>query len=129
VAKVRDIMSVSEKVERAHRKHLIYFVKISSSRGEAFTGRLVNISSNGLKLITKEKLLVGDTYSLEISLPEKADGLKHIACTGKTVWSSHSTGRDHFSAGFEIVEIDDVNKNLFNELMKELDSEPEAGSS
>ena len=115
-------MPVSEKVERAQRKHLIYFVKVSSSKGEALTGRLVNISSNGLKLITKEKLFVGDTYSLEISLPEKTYELKHIACTCKTVWSRHSTGRDHFSAGFEIVEIDDINKNLFNELMKELDN-------
>ncbi len=122
MAKVGDIMSVSEKVGRVPRKHFIYFVKGSSSKGEAFTGRLVNISSNGLKLITKEKLFVGDTYSLEISLPEKTYELKHIAFTGKTVWSRHSTGRDHFSAGFEIVEIDDVNKNLFNELMKELDS-------
>ena len=119
MAKVGDIMSVSEKVERVPRKHLIYFVKVSSSKGEAITGRLVNISSNGLKLITKEKLFVGDTYRLEISLPEKTNELKYIACMGKTAWCRHSTGRDHFSAGFEIIEIDDINKNCLSELMKE----------
>jgi len=122
-------MSVSEKVERAPRKHLIYFVKVSSSNGETFTGRLVNISSNGLKMITKEKLFLGDTYRLEISLPEKTDESKHIVCMGKTVWYTHSTSRDHFSAGFEIFEIDDINKSLLNELMKELDSQPGAGPS
>ena len=112
-------MSISEKVERVRRKHLIYFVKISSSSGEDFTGRLVNISSNGLKLITKKELPFGDTYYLEISLPGKTDELKQIACMGKTVWSEHSPDRDHFSAGFEIVEIDDISKNALNELMSD----------
>ncbi len=119
MAKVGDIMSDLEKVGRAPRKHLIYFVKVSSSDGEAFTGRLVNISSKGLKMISKEKLFCGDTYSLEITLPEKTNESKHIACMAKTVWCSDSTGCDHFSAGFEIVEIDDSNKSLLNEIMKE----------
>ena len=122
VTRVGDIMSVSEKVGRVARKHLIYFVKGSSSKGEAFTGRLVNISSNGLKLITKANLFVGDTYHLEISLSDKIDELKHITCLGKIVWYRHSTGHDHFSAGFEIVEIDDISKNFLNEVMKEFDS-------
>ena len=112
-------MSISEKVERVRRKHLIYFVKISSSSGEDFTGRLVNISSNGLKLITKKELPFGDTYYLEISLSEKTDELKQIACMAKTMWTEHSIGHDHFSAGFEIVEIDDISKKALNELMKD----------
>lgn len=112
-------MSDSEKVERSPRKHLIYFVKVTSSNEDAFTGRLINISSSGLKMITKEKVFFGSTYRLEISLPEETNELKHITCMGKTVWCKHNASPERFSAGFEIVEIDDKNKNLLNELMKD----------
>ncbi len=112
-------MSASEKVERARRKHLIYSVIINSSSGEFFTGRLVNISSSGLKVITKEKLFFGSTYRLEISLPKETHELKHITCMGKTVWCDHVTRSNHFSAGFEIVEMDETNKTLLKELMKD----------
>ena len=111
-------MSISEKVDRATRKHLIYFVKVSSSNEDSFTGRLVNISSNGLKMISKEQFFLKTAYNLEIFLPEGMNELKYIACIGKTVWCEHNTSSDHFSAGFEIVEIDDINKSLLNELIK-----------
>lgn len=112
-------MSASEKGERARRKHLIYFVKITSPSGESFTGRLVNISSEGLKVVTKGKFFLGDTYSLEISLPEEIDKLNHVACTAKTVWCRQKRGSDNLSAGFEIVEMNETNKALLRELMKD----------
>ncbi len=112
-------MSASEKVERARRKHLIYSVIISSSDGEFFTGRLVDISSSGLKIITKEKLFLGGTYRLEISLPKETYELKQMTCMGKTVWCDHVTRSNHFRAGFEIVEMDETNKTLLSELMKD----------
>ena len=112
-------MSASEKIERARRKHLIYSVLINSSGGDFFTGRLVNISSSGLKVITKEKLFFGSTYRLEISLPKETHELKYMTCMGETVWCDHDIRSDHFSAGFKIVEIDEDNKSLLNELMKD----------
>ena len=112
-------MSASEKTERARRKHLIYSVIISSSDGECFTGRLVNISLSGLKVVTKGKLFLGATYHLEISLPEETNGSNNISCTGKTVWCKRNTNRENSSAGFEIVEMDDINKSLLSELMKD----------
>lgn len=119
LVKVGGIMFVSEEIRRARRKHLIYFVRVRSSSEESFTGRLVNISSKGLKLITKENLFLGDTYHLDISLPEKMYKLKNIVCMGKTMWHRRSTSGDHFSAGFEIVEIDEINKDGLNELIKD----------
>lgn len=112
-------MSASEKTERARRKHLIYSVIISSSDGECFTGRLVNISLSGLKVVTKGKLFLGATYHLEISLPEETNGSNNISCTGKTIWCKRNTNRENSSAGFEIVEMDETNKTILSELTKD----------
>ena len=112
-------MSASEKIDRARRKHLIYSVIISSSDGEFFTGRLVNISSSGLKMVTKGKLFLGATYRLEISLPEETNGANNISCMGKTVWCKRNISPENSSAGFEIIEMDETNKAILSELTKD----------
>jgi len=109
------------KVDRAPRKHLIYFTKIESASGKSFTGRLVDISINGLKVVMKEKVIIGERYSFEISLPEEKakEGQETINCNGKAIWYKQHINPEHFTAGFEIDRITAADKLSLSKLMHE----------
>ena len=105
------------KVDRAPRRHLIHVVKIKTSNGSEFAGRLVDISESGIKMITKEKVFIGDTYRLEISIPETIDNSKEIICRGTVVWYRHHLNPERYSAGFEMEGVDKENQSLLNKLI------------
>ena len=107
------------KVERLPRRHLIYLVRIESPEGDHFTGRLVDISEKGMKIVSKEKVFIDSTYLFEIILPGTIDDCKEIKCTGKTIWYKHHQNPEKFSAGFEIEGVDRVNKALLKKMVKE----------
>ncbi|MDH3975845.1 MAG: PilZ domain-containing protein [Deltaproteobacteria bacterium] len=108
------------KVDRSPRKHLIYFTRIKSASGKDFTGRLVDVSIKGLKVVMKEKVVIGETYSFEISLPEekRKDDQETIHCRGKAKWYKQHLNPEHITAGFEIEGINKEDKNMLSDLNK-----------
>ena len=99
-------------VERAQRKHIIYFTKIQTGSGKKFTGRLVDISEKGLKVVMKEKVIIGGEYNFEISIPKEKvkEGKETIKCWGKAVWYKQHINPAHYTAGFEITSITEEDK-------------------
>ena len=108
------------KVDRAPRKHLIYFTRVQSVSGKDFSGRLVDISIKGLKVVMKEKVIIGGRYSFEITLPEEKvkDGQETINCSGKAIWYKQHINPEHFTAGFEIDQITDADKVTLSTLIQ-----------
>jgi len=106
------------KVDRPPRKHLIYFTRIKSVSGKEFTGRLVDISIRGLKVVMKEKVVIGETYDFEISLPEEKtkEGQEAIHCRGKAKWYKQHINPEHFTGGFEIEGISKEDKEMLSML-------------
>lgn len=108
------------RVDRAPRKHLIYFTRIQSASGKDFTGRLVDVSIKGIKVVMKEKVVIGETYNFEISLPEEKakEGQETIHCQGKAKWYKQHLNPQHFTAGFEIEGISKEDKEMLTRLNK-----------
>jgi c-di-GMP-binding flagellar brake protein YcgR len=69
-----------------------------------------NISATGTMAETTEKLAVGSTVKLEISIPGAANP---VHGNGTVVWSTPISGAGKYYNGIEFVGIEEDNKNTF----------------
>lgn len=68
-------------------------------------GRVVNISAEGLMLLSQEPIVTGSVYQLRMDLPGQNGEDKQVAFGAEAVWTSEATQPDSFWTGFRIIDI------------------------
>ncbi len=68
-------------------------------------GCLVDISTEGLKIMAADKLTPGPVYRLKIEMHKEIKGSKNIYLNARCVWSDNSVDPSFFISGFEFIEI------------------------
>jgi hypothetical protein len=89
------------------RKHVrqdsIVYLKIFDQRTGALLGRLVDISEDGIKMVTNEPLEAGRIHDLRLSLPEPiARGTETIPFQAVTRWCRQDTNPQLYNVGLQI---------------------------
>lgn len=64
-------------------------------------GYLLDISSAGMKLMSKKAVEVEATFKLKVNLPEEITGTNQIIIDAKSVWCKHIDNLDVFFTGFK----------------------------
>lgn len=103
---------------REQRKHLYYYVDILDSGTGQPLGKVVDITTGGLKLITEKAMPVDVEFSLSLRVSEIYEEKDDIVVKAKTLWSRSDVNVDYFDTGFEFLDVDDDTKirikNLIN---------------
>ncbi|HMV44397.1 MAG TPA: PilZ domain-containing protein [Leptospiraceae bacterium] len=90
---------------REDRRHLIYYLKVENKETNELIGRIVDITSKGILLISRDKISPNTEYSVRIELGDELfDYLHghlemHIRCR----WSKEDINPDYFVNGFEFI--------------------------
>ncbi|MCU7906265.1 MAG: PilZ domain-containing protein [Candidatus Thiodiazotropha sp. (ex Epidulcina cf. delphinae)] len=73
-------------------------------------GRVVNISAEGLMLLSEEPVITGSVYQLDMLLPDSNEGFQRISFGAEAVWCTETSQPDSYWSGFRIIDIgnDDV---------------------
>jgi hypothetical protein len=73
-------------------------------------GRVVNISAEGLMLLSQEPIVTGSVYQLEMTLSEHDGSSRQISFGAEAVWTTEASQPESFWTGFRIIDIsgDDV---------------------
>jgi len=73
-------------------------------------GRVVNITAEGLMLLSEEPIVIDSVYQLDLLLPDSKGGQTKISFGAEAVWTTDATQPDSFWTGFRIIDIssDDV---------------------
>lgn len=66
-------------------------------------GKLIDISSDGMKLQSDEKLEKGVIFKLKIDLPEEIKGSDQLIVDARSLWSEKIADREYFQTGFEFL--------------------------
>jgi hypothetical protein len=82
-------------------------------------GRVVNISAEGLMLLSEEPIVTGSVYQLEMELPSSESDSKRIAFGTEAVWSMEATQPESFWTGFRIIDISSEDVILIDDLIME----------
>lgn len=90
---------------RESRKQLYYYVDILDGVSRESIGRVVDITTAGLKVITETRKTMGVVEDLVIRVSEIYDETKDIDVKAKTVWSGPDVNIDYFVTGYEFTDV------------------------
>ena len=101
------------------RKHVIYFSEIHDKANPLFSAHLVDISKEGIMVITGEEIETNKRFQLEIILPEEVDGRDKINCMAISKWCKKDINPDYYATGFEVEGLDIIDSELIEFLIYE----------
>ena len=87
------------------RVHLIYYLRIFDLDSGINIGHLVDITTQGIMMISEEKIPTDKAYSFSMKLPEIITGRAEINFRANCLWSKKDFNPDFYVSGFKIKEI------------------------
>ena len=113
---------------RLKRWHLIYYLRVFDCESERLLGHLVDITTEGLMLISEKRIPTVREFNLRMEIPTEEGVNWNITMKAQSVWSDHDVNRSFFDTGFELVEPGEHTIDHIRQLIDELhfDGKPEA---
>ncbi|MDJ0806632.1 MAG: PilZ domain-containing protein [Gammaproteobacteria bacterium] len=90
---------------KSPRKIANEVLEVSDQITGTLLGQVVNISAEGLMLLSTQQINVGSVYQLDLKLPRLIKNHSKIAFGAEAVWSSEAAQPDSFWTGFRMIDI------------------------
>ncbi len=84
------------------RVHLIYYLRIFDRDNGENIGHLVDITTQGIMIISEQKIPAGKDFSLKMQLPATVIGREEIKFTAHCLWCKKDINPDFYVSGFKI---------------------------
>lgn len=86
------------------RRNSIFYIKVFDNKTGKIVGRLVDITTGGMMLVSERPLKIGTVSKYRMPLPEKIHDVSEITFEAKSVWNGPDVNTDFFDTGFQFVE-------------------------
>lgn len=86
------------------RRHLIYYLRVWEMFDDRLLGHLVDLTSEGMMLISERPIEIGREFELEIRFPDSEGELKPIGFRAVCRWSDNDINPAFYDSGFEFME-------------------------
>jgi cytidylate kinase len=104
---------MAEEESRAFkRRHLIYYLEVYDDATGTLLGHLVDITTEGVKLVSKAPIEKNRVYRLRMQLPEDYFDEKVLRFEATSLWSSNDVNPDFYDTGFRVTWKDKRAKNI-----------------
>jgi hypothetical protein len=84
------------------RIHLIYYLRIFDKDSGENVGHLVDITTQGIMMISEETIPSGKNFSLRMQLPATITGRDEIEFAAHCLWCKKDINPDFYVSGFKI---------------------------
>lgn len=102
------------------RRHLIYYLEVLDDTSGELLGHLVDLTVEGLKLISKNEIKAGKNFSLKMIMPEEYSRERFVRFKATSMWSRPDVNPDFFATGFKAPSLDTTARNLFMDLINQV---------
>ncbi len=102
------------------RRHLVYYLEVYDDEANELLGHLVDLTTEGLKLVSKQRIPTNRIYKLRMMLPEGYFSEKDIYFEAKSMWSSNDVNPDFYDTGFSAANIESRSQEIILELVGQL---------
>lgn len=102
------------------RRHLIYYLEVFDQTTDKLLGHLVDLTVKGMKLISKEEIAAGQTFSLRMIMPEEYCPEREVHFTATSTWCSQDVNPDFYATGFNAPDLDPETRRLFMVLINQV---------
>lgn len=87
------------------RRHLIRSFEMYDKPTILSLGHLVDITTEGMMLLSENPLQTNTTYKLRMELPEEIDGCRHVDYHARAMWGEESVKEDFYNTGFKLQDV------------------------
>jgi hypothetical protein len=106
------------KEKRKHKRvNLFYYLEIIDNKTDKCLGHLVDITPEGLMMISQEEMEADSEFHLRMLLPETAYDKKSISFKAKSRWVKKDVNPMFFASGYQIVDIGSVESETITSLI------------
>ncbi len=102
------------------RRHLIYYLEVYDLETARQLGHLVDITTRGIKLVSKEKIPLKQTFILKLMLPTGYFKEREIHFEAQSLWSSNDVNPDFFDTGFEVTSLSTEERKIMRRLVEQI---------
>jgi hypothetical protein len=102
---------------KVKRIHLVYYLLVFDKKTDQLMGHVVDITTGGMKLMSKEPVAPGSVHEFRMALPDEIGSSKEIVFEAKSVWSKNNLFSDFFGTGFTFEKIADEDVVVIRELI------------
>jgi hypothetical protein len=99
------------------RHELKYYLSVYNRKTGKLVGYIVNISQEGMRLVSNIPLLTHSVFQLQIKLPKEIQGEKTINFDALSCWCRPDVSPDCFDTGFRLVNTPAELEVLIDELI------------
>lgn len=104
------------KTDKEYRKK--YFDVVDRKTQQSI-GHLVDLTPEGLGIISREHVKRGQIFVLRIDLPEQVNRVDHIQATVRCLWCEQDVNPEFYNVGFEVLSITPPYAEIIDILIQE----------
>ncbi len=103
---------------RIKRRHLFYHLRVFERGTERLLGYLVDITPEGIMLISDQPIAADTIYPLRMILPAEILGRREMDFDARSVWCrSDEDSTDFFNVGFRLLDVPWEEKMVIEQLV------------
>ncbi len=107
-----------KKKRKLKRVHLIYYLLVFDNDIDKFIGHIVDITTSGIKLMSRIPIENDKVYHLRMILPEGIQEVsKEIIFKAKSLWRKEKMYSDFYGSGFAFESIADGDITILKRLI------------
>lgn len=111
---------MSDETRSLKRRHLIYYLEVYDDDTGNLLGHLVDITTEGLKLVSKERIEKNRVFKMRMTLPEGYFEEKELHFQAKSLWSSNDVNPDFYDTGFTVPDVEARTRDIIIDLVNQL---------
>lgn len=101
------------------RWQLITYPEVFDKNSKQPIGRVLDITTEGVKLISKGPIDTNKTFNMRMSLPLNILGSEEITFDVSSLWSNKDINPDYYSTGFRMTKIANHDVRRIEHLVRE----------
>ncbi len=106
-----------EEVRALKRRHLVYYLDVFDDEKGDLLGKLVDITTRGVKLVSRLPIAIDIDYSLRLTFPEGYFRKRDLTFEARSIWSSNDVNPDFYDTGFEVIKLDREGRKVIRRLI------------
>ena len=105
---------------RMKRWHVIYYLRIFDQDTGSLLGHLVDITTEGIKMVSEDPIPAGKGFRLRMEVPVEGRKAEGVFFNARSLWSSKDTNPDFYATGFHLENPDNETINVIQFLIDDL---------
>ncbi|MHC1782711.1 MAG: PilZ domain-containing protein [Anaerolineaceae bacterium] len=101
------------------RRHLIYYLRVFDRDTVNLIGHLVDITAEGVMVISENPIEVGKTFHMRMILPKEFFGKEQINFEAVSRWADKDINPSFYDTGFQLQDISEENIQIITQLIED----------